>query len=527
MMHLMRSKAGADTPADADHLGALESSQEVRERRRRNEAIRRQEFAQLRALRQSGAEGAALAPAHQRDEVLQSVLGQETRTAETLQKIDAIEAQMSDQWWRQRPATADKTTAVPQLTERTAASAASSQPQAVAAEAVGTEAASTQTPSAESVQPEAATDTVVAPAMRSFVPHPDVEEAAILFAHGDLDGARTRLLEQLLQALNHSPIDDDKVAVLWHAALDLCRATGDEEAFEPLAIDYAEHFGRSAPLWVSIPERLGLPALCGAARPVVNKCQFQWSASSVLTVSSVAALRASKEGAQQPWRLSWARLTEIEPAALEPLTDLLKEWADSAGQFVFSDAGKLLQVLEQHTPVSDASQSMEWWTLRMALLRLMGRMEAYEQVALDYCITYEVSPPSWVEPQCHCVVQEEGEADVSLLHEASQHTGGAQEGGSVPVVIDRSLGLAGVIEGDLQEWLDLLGQQAQPEQVLDVSCDNLIRLDFVAASCVLNWAAEMQSKGVQLRFSRLHQLMAAFFHVMGVHEHATVQATLA
>ena len=50
VMHLMRSKAGTDIPSDADHLGVLETSQEVRERRRRNEAIRRQEFAQLRAL---------------------------------------------------------------------------------------------------------------------------------------------------------------------------------------------------------------------------------------------------------------------------------------------------------------------------------------------------------------------------------------------------------------------------------------------------------------------------------------------
>mgnify|MGYP002732325899 FL=1 len=527
-MHLMRSKAGTDIPSDADHLGVLETSQEVRERRRRNEAIRRQEFAQLRALRQNGAEGAALTPAHQRDEVLQSVLGQETRTAETLQKIDAIEAQMSDQWWRQRPASADKaTTTAFQGSECSVSTTAEKLPAGAAATAVSTDAAAAQMQPVEAPQPASAADTVLTPVLRSFVPHPDVEEAAILFAHGDMDGARTRLLEQLLQALNNSPVDDGKVAVLWHAALDLCRATGDEEAFESLAIDYAEHFGRSAPLWVSIPERLGLPALCGAMRPVVNKRQFQWSAASVLTVSSVAALRASKEGAQQPWHLSWTRLTEIEAAALAPLADLLQEWAGSAGQFVFSDAAKLLQVLEQHTLVSDASQRMEWWTLRMALLRLMGRMQAYEQVALDYCITYEVSPPSWVEPQCHCVVQEEGEADVSLLHDASQHTGAAQEDGAVPVVIDRSQGLAGVIEGDLQEWLDLLGQQAQPGQVLDVSCDNLIRLDFVAASCVLNWAAEMQSKGVQLRFSRLHQLMAAFLHVMGVHEHATVQATLA
>ena len=69
--------------------------------------------------------------------------------------------------------------------------------------------------------------------------------------------------------------------------------------------------------------------------------------------------------------------------------------------------------------------------------------------------------------------------------------------------------------------------QAKPGQVLEVACDNLIRLDFVAAGGLLNWAAEMQNQGYILRFTQLHQLVAVFFHVIGIHEHATVQATLA
>ncbi len=56
-------------------------------------------------------------------------------------------------------------------------------------------------------------------------------------------------------------------------------------------------------------------------------------------------------------------------------------------------------------------------------------------------------------------------------------------------------GLVGVIEGDLQAWLDALTAQAKPGQVLEVACDNLIRLDFVAAGGLLNWAAEMQNQG--------------------------------
>ena len=98
-----------------------------------------------------------------------------------------------------------------------------------------------------------------------FVAHADLGEPAILFAHGDAQAARTHLLEQLSQALSNPAAEPDTVARLWHAVLDLCRATGDEATFEPLAIDYAAHFGKSAPLWTSLPGQLGLaPLLDGA-----------------------------------------------------------------------------------------------------------------------------------------------------------------------------------------------------------------------------------------------------------------------
>lgn len=526
--------AASASSIDPDSLSAREVLQESMVRKRRNEAIRLHEFAQLRLLRQRNEVGGqASASQAAKDDALSSLLGQETRSTETLQKIDAIEAQMSGQWWRSsaqtaakvektatppRPSTARPLGDIPVLGEDSVVQPAAPAPVALPLQAV-------------SMPPApAAALSLAAPAaaLPVFQPHPDLEEAAILFAHGDMDGARTRLLEQLVQVLSTEAVDEDKAAVLWHAVLDLCRATGDEEAFEPLAIDYAEHFGRSAPLWSSIPERMGLPAFYGAARPHAPKRQFQWSCPSMLTVGSVTALRAAQAEAPQPWSMSWLRLQSVDEAALTPLTQLLNAWSDGEGQFVLSDASKLLQLLERHTPVGNAATCAAWWILRMAVLRMMDRMDDYEQVALDYCVTYEVSPPSWAKPQCHCVVQEEGEADVSILQEASLHSAHAQAKGLVPVPVASAMqGLAGVIEGDPQAWLDALTAQAKPGQVLEVACDNLIRLDFVAAGGLLNWAAEMQNQGYILRFTRLHQLVAVFFHVIGIHEHATVQATLA
>ena len=54
VMHIVRgtSATEADAPPDPDSLTAREALQEVMARKRRNDAIRQQEFAQLRQLRQ-------------------------------------------------------------------------------------------------------------------------------------------------------------------------------------------------------------------------------------------------------------------------------------------------------------------------------------------------------------------------------------------------------------------------------------------------------------------------------------------
>ena len=61
---------------------------------------------------------------------------------------------------------------------------------------------------------------------------------------------------------------------------------------------------------------------------------------------------------------------------------------------------------------------------------------------------------------------------------------------------------------------------ARPGRPLVIDCAELIRVDFAAAGSVLNWAARMQAEGVALRFERLHQLVAVFFAMIGVGDHA-------
>jgi len=53
-----------------------------------------------------------------------------------------------------------------------------------------------------------------------------------------------------------------------------------------------------------------------------------------------------------------------------------------------------------------------------------------------------------------------------------------------------------------------------------VVCSRLIRLDFLAAGTLLNWVTSQQAEGRQVQFKDLHRLVAVFFNVIGINEHA-------
>ena len=80
--------------------------------------------------------------------------------------------------------------------------------------------------------------------------------------------------------------------------------------------------------------------------------------------------------------------------------------------------------------------------------------------------------------------------------------------------------LWGILDGDIDAQLNAVSAKLVPGQPLEVDCSLLVRLDFVAAGSLLNWAAQAQSQGVALRFTHLHHLVAAFMTVLGVQEHA-------
>ncbi|WP_298214337.1 STAS domain-containing protein [Acidovorax sp.] len=553
---------------ELDSLGDDRESQyskqmlkEMIERKRRNDFVRRREFDQLRKLRQREVlQGHRVEDAAGRPSFFQSSMASPDERAVTLKKIDEIEAQMSQQWWKSKQAGGDAPTQPGVLPESKAEPSESAHARAYAPTAPG----SLPTPldNKAPVQPLFADDSMAigkfggtdaqmlpgttphveasfspeaaaaqpAPAFEpeEFVHEPDLEEAAIRFANGDQAGAESGLLDVLAQ---HQQDEPEQQLEIWMTLFDLYRATGQHDRFDALAIDFAAQFSRSAPLWFSMPELLGLavaaPAASGGAQAAPEapmRRDFSWNAPPTLAVSSVAALQASLARAAAPWTLSWSRLTAIEDAAVPLLADQITHWADLDGQIVFSGVEKLNVLLEAKTQSGDRSSSPEWWRLRMAAMRLMGKPDEFELVALDYCVTYEVSPPSWVSPRCGYSDNEGVSSGTAPLAADSDFMASDLGELSAPAPLDAGpvAELSGHVDGDATPLLQPFEAFLRPGVPLTIACDKLIRVDFAAAGSVLNWAAEQQGHGHVIQFHNLQRLVAIFFNVIGINEHAWV-----
>jgi hypothetical protein len=82
--------------------------------------------------------------------------------------------------------------------------------------------------------------------------------------------------------------------------------------------------------------------------------------------------------------------------------------------------------------------------------------------------------------------------------------------------------LTGEVIGDAAEALDKLQSGLRGVNRLVISCDRLIRVDFSAAGSILNWVAIREAEGCHVQFRDVPRLVAVFFNVIGINEHARV-----
>jgi ABC-type transporter Mla MlaB component len=168
----------------------------------------------------------------------------------------------------------------------------------------------------------------------------------------------------------------------------------------------------------------------------------------------------------------------------------------------------------------------------MNTLRVLGSQEEFELVSMDYCITYEVSPPTWQNVRCHRAYgpHRDSPAKHGAKHGAKDDSQQGSTSGPLtevtPLVTASAnrVELVGDVLGAVAAELQPLQSALELDGDLLISCERLIRVDFSAAGSILNWVASAQAQGKKIEFYRLTTLVATFFNLIGINEHAQVTA---
>jgi anti-anti-sigma regulatory factor len=322
-----------------------------------------------------------------------------------------------------------------------------------------------------------------------------IEEAAILFANG-----QNAMAEQVLQAA----ISEDKLggATLnaWWMLFDLYQITGKQQEFESLSIEYASKFETSPPAWASTdrPEPGSTPAKPSGTTPSVPF-------SGKLDATSIKQLDRVKKLAEKhrTLRLEFVRITEVNPIGCGLLLRVLKKLQESGHDLILVGAPELANKIRSILEVGRRDETEVPWLLLLEILRLLNLEKDFEEVSIDYCITFEVSPPAFVTPQNKVT---------TAVAEQPQ-----------PVTAADAFRMPATIEGRIDELIVSIAAYSDKHDPAVIDCSRLTRVDFNAAGRLLTGLAPFCSSGKTIEFHDVNHLVAALFNVMGLKDIARIQ----
>jgi anti-anti-sigma regulatory factor len=327
-----------------------------------------------------------------------------------------------------------------------------------------------------------------------------IEETAILFANGLIEPA-----EAGLRAAIQSDALAESAQRGWLMLFELLQQRGDKAGFDSLTIEYVLRFESSPPAWIDYKEEGGsaaasaIGAAVPGAAPVVLLPE-------VLDADVVKHLEQLKQHSQnhQSIVIDASAVRAIDAVAAELLLRVINAFKRASHELLVQGADQLLTPLRAAVEAGRRDPSDAVWMLLLEIYRLLNRQHDFEETGIQYCITYEVSPPSW-EP-----------APPNLKTRAAVPQ-------PVPVESADGLHWRGTLRGEGEPHFGRLAAAARTERRLVVDCMYLKRVEFATATGMLSMLTRLRQGGATVEFRNVNYLVGALFALLGVDAVAQVQ----
>ena len=318
---------------------------------------------------------------------------------------------------------------------------------------------------------------------------PVIEEAAILFAND-----QSAMVEQVLLGAVQADDLGSSTPIVWGMLFDLYQVTGKQLEFDNLSIEYANKFETSPPAWLgaAVPDTAAQAPLRANATPAVP-----FSGKLDANIAKLLERAQNLAEKSRALRLEFVRVTEVDPIGCGMLLSILKRLQKSGHDLILVGAPELALKVRAILEVGRRDETEAPWLLLLELLRLLNLESEFEEASIDYCVTFEVSPPAFVPPKNKVTTEfEETASDTDA----------------------ERLMMPAVIEGRTDLLIASIATHAAKYNPAIIDCARLTRVDFGSAGQLLSGLAPLAQSGTTIEMHNVNHLVTALFNVMGMRD---------
>jgi anti-anti-sigma regulatory factor len=329
----------------------------------------------------------------------------------------------------------------------------------------------------------------VSPAPKDVAPV--IEETATLFANGQDE----RALSVLSRSVREGELGDSALQA-WLMLFHLYQHLGMELEFEALALEFVVKFERSPPAWIETGERKD-PALAtgGIAYFALGGTLNDASAPELEKLRNAAA-------AQRTLRVECGKLEGIDAPGCRLFREALVSLRNAGKEVLLTGEARLVQLLEEACQPGKSETDNAVWTLLLDVYRILDLKDKFEEAAVNYAVTFEVSPPSW---ESRPGTQARGSAVLRPAEAA-----------------DQALILSGELSGASETLAKQLQDWAGANKMLVIDMSRATRVDPATASLMLKVLSALQERGTTIQIRGASELIRALFGLTGLDKVARI-----
>ena len=359
-----------------------------------------------------------------------------------------------------------------------------------------------------------------------------LDEAAILFANGQPDSAERGL---------HAALASDGLGAStergWRMLLELQNQRGSRAVFAETAARFARQCRMPAPAWFDYaaaaaagPAPVEKPAATApdtAAPQPAGGQEGNAAAAPAGAIPIVVLPEAIDAGIVKPLEelkslatshprllLDVGAARSVNMVGAELLLRVFNAFRRAPHELQFAGIDALQTALRRAVEPGRRDPSDAAWMLLMEVQRLQNRQADFEETGIQYCITYEVSPPSWEPPPPNIRLCQRPPS--SPAPAATRSAATAMPTPPVTVSPDGALEWRGEILADDDPQINRLILAARDRKPVTVDCSGLRRMAFSSASALLGHLFKLQQGGVGVEFRNVNALVAALWQLLGI-----------